>query len=83
MGSVIPALSTLQYTGSDPGDAHPLIDWNFVTTPQEGANGREMRYARGKTLGGSSARNYHVYQRCVPNGAPYTRASRVFCPCRY
>ena len=39
----------------------PLIDWGFVTAPMEGLNGRTLRYARGKTLGGSSARNYMVY----------------------
>ena len=38
----------------------PLIDWGFVTAPMPGLNGRMFHYARGKTLGGSSARNYMV-----------------------
>lgn len=44
-------------------DANPLIDWGFVTTPQPGANNRTMHYARGKTLGGSSALNANIYNR--------------------
>lgn len=31
--SVIPGLAVF-YTGSDPKDTQPLIDWGFVTTPQ-------------------------------------------------
>ncbi|KXT16117.1 hypothetical protein AC579_5095 [Pseudocercospora musae] len=45
------------WAGSDPADTNPLVDWNFVTEPQAGANGRSIHYARGKCLGGSSARN--------------------------
>ncbi|RDW67184.1 GMC family oxidoreductase [Aspergillus mulundensis] len=48
--------------GSDP-DAKFGADWGFVTTPQEGADGREIHFARGKCLGGSSASNFMVYQR--------------------
>ena len=33
-GSVIPALCTLQDVGTDANITQPLIDWNFVTTPQ-------------------------------------------------
>ncbi|KAG8626352.1 hypothetical protein KVT40_005297 [Elsinoe batatas] len=51
------------FVGSDPADNNPLVDWSFVTTPQAGANGRRIRYARGKCLGGSSARNFMIYQR--------------------
>lgn len=40
-----------------------FVDWNFVTTPQAGANDRKIHYARGKCLGGSSARNFMIYQR--------------------
>ena len=48
---------------TDPAAANdtPLIDWGFVTAPMEGLNGRSFHYTRGKTLGGSSARNYMVY----------------------
>ena len=38
----------------------PLIDWGFVTAPMAALNGRSFHYARGKTMGGSSARNYMV-----------------------
>lgn len=40
------------WTGASPLDTNPLVDWNFVTAPQAGANGREIHYARGKCLGG-------------------------------
>lgn len=50
--------------GSDPDDTQPLIDWSFVTTPQAFlSDTRSVHYARGKTLGGSSARNYLAYHR--------------------
>ncbi|KAL4887848.1 hypothetical protein BDV59DRAFT_196940 [Aspergillus ambiguus] len=62
-GSIIPALAPLQGIGTDPVDEKPLIDWEFYTIPQSGANGRRMHYARGKTLGGCSARNHMLYQR--------------------
>lgn len=39
------------------------IDWKFYTTPQRGANDRRVRYARGKCAGGSSNRNFMIYQR--------------------
>jgi choline dehydrogenase len=34
-----------------------------VTTPQAGASNRSLHYARGKTLGGSSALNANIYNR--------------------
>ncbi|KAE8212206.1 hypothetical protein CF327_g4139 [Tilletia walkeri] len=50
--------------GSDISDnIQNKIDWGIVTTPQAGANNRRIRYARGKTLGGSSVRNFMIYQR--------------------
>ncbi|PBP17670.1 GMC oxidoreductase [Diplocarpon rosae] len=51
------------WAGSNPSDTNPLVDWNFVTAPQAGAQNREIHYARGKCLGGSSARNFMIYQR--------------------
>lgn len=39
--------------GADPEDTNPLIDWDMVTSPQAGANNRQVHYARGKCLGGS------------------------------
>lgn len=77
--SVIPSDATF-YTGSDPTNFQPLIDWGISTTLQpvrsrrrecslsltdaiQGSANRSLHYARGKTLGGSSARNYYLYQR--------------------
>ncbi|KAF2231595.1 GMC oxidoreductase [Viridothelium virens] len=51
------------FCGSDAQDNNPLIDWSFFTQPQKGGNGRTTHYARGKCLGGSSARNFMIYQR--------------------
>ncbi|CAG8197647.1 unnamed protein product [Penicillium salamii] len=39
------------------------VDWGFQTQPQPGANNREIHYARGKCLGGSTASNGLIYQR--------------------
>ncbi|EMR85826.1 hypothetical protein ACHAPC_007602 [Botrytis cinerea] len=63
-----PALSSTPagdsfWAGSSPSDVNPLVDWKFVTSPQAGAAGRSISYARGKCLGGSSARNFMIYQR--------------------
>jgi choline dehydrogenase len=40
------------FAGASPLDTNPLVDWNIVTTPQAGANGRRCHYPRGKCLGG-------------------------------
>ena len=48
---------------ADPEASLPLIDWGFVTTPQPGLGNRSIHYARGKTLGGSSALNFMLYHR--------------------
>ncbi|KAL4897648.1 hypothetical protein BDV59DRAFT_190567 [Aspergillus ambiguus] len=60
--SVVPGYTTY-FSGSDPNDYQPLIDWGITTEPQKGLEDRRIHYARGKTLGGSSARNYMVYHR--------------------
>ncbi|KAJ5753792.1 Glucose-methanol-choline oxidoreductase C-terminal [Penicillium nucicola] len=60
--SQIPAQDAF-YVGTDLDDWQPGIDWGFHTTPQAGAYNRVSHYARGKCLGGSSARNYMAYQR--------------------
>ncbi|KAK5940640.1 hypothetical protein PMZ80_007057 [Knufia obscura] len=49
--------------GSSALDALPTVDWNFLTEPQAGANNREVHYARGKCLGGSSALNFMIHHR--------------------
>jgi choline dehydrogenase len=45
-------MSGVSFTGTSPTDIHPAIDWSFVTSPQGGANQRELHYASGKCLGG-------------------------------
>ncbi|KAL3466531.1 hypothetical protein BJX64DRAFT_274503 [Aspergillus heterothallicus] len=60
--SVIPGLAGLANTGTDANDTSK-IDWNFIAEPLTEGDGRELRYSRGRTLGGSSARHYMVYQR--------------------
>lgn len=62
--SVVPAYS-VKYDSPSPEDAHqfPLVDWGIVTEPEEGLGGRRLHYARGKTLGGSSAFHGMVYNR--------------------
>lgn len=61
-GSEIPADD---YIGTDKNNQsyNPLVDWGFVTTPQQALNGAELHYARGRCLGGSSVRNYMAYTR--------------------
>jgi choline dehydrogenase-like flavoprotein len=50
--------------GSDDSDFEQnTVDWGFKTVAQRGANGRSVRYARGKVTGGSSTRNFMLYQR--------------------
>ncbi|RMZ34121.1 hypothetical protein D0859_01723 [Hortaea werneckii] len=51
--SVVPGYATY-FTGSAPDNFQPLL---------QGALNRRFHYARGKTLGGSSARNYFLYHR--------------------
>ncbi|KAK4963508.1 hypothetical protein LTR10_001137 [Elasticomyces elasticus] len=54
--SVVPAYATF-FTGSDTTNFQPLVDW--------GSANRSIHYARGKVFGGSSARNYYLYQRAT------------------
>ncbi|KAF3762736.1 putative GMC oxidoreductase [Cryphonectria parasitica EP155] len=60
--SVVPGYATY-FTGSELNNFQPLIDWGIATTEQAAPISRRLHYARGKTLGGSSARNYFLYQR--------------------
>ncbi|PWY82039.1 glucose-methanol-choline oxidoreductase [Aspergillus heteromorphus CBS 117.55] len=71
--STIPS-NSVWYAGAAPNDTDPAIDWGFVTAPQAGVSlrpsgqgmaNRRLHYARGKCLGGSSARNYFTYMRAT------------------
>lgn len=42
---------------------NPRTDWGYITTPQQGLNGRALGYPRGRTLGGSSSINGMIYMR--------------------
>ncbi|KAI0481393.1 hypothetical protein GGR56DRAFT_664610 [Xylariaceae sp. FL0804] len=86
--SRVPAFDSV---GADSGaDSKNLnIDWGFITTPQDGAGGREIHYPRGKCLGGSSARNSMRWAEAVKdeswtfeNMLPYFKRSANFTPGR-
>jgi choline dehydrogenase len=42
---------------------NPRTDWLFHTEPDPGLNGRQLRYPRGKVLGGCSSINGMIYMR--------------------
>ena len=42
---------------------NPKVNWMYQTEPSEGTAGREIAQPRGKTLGGSSSINGHIYNR--------------------
>jgi choline dehydrogenase len=42
---------------------NPRTDWLYFTEPDPGLNGRQLRYPRGKVLGGSSSINGMIYMR--------------------
>ncbi len=47
--------------------ADPKITWGYHSEPEPGLNGRRLHWPRGKTLGGSSSINGHVYMRGTPD----------------
>ncbi|SCZ92617.1 BZ3500_MvSof-1268-A1-R1_Chr5-2g08035 [Microbotryum saponariae] len=49
--------------GADPSDKQILNDWAPITQPQRGASNRRLHYARGKGVGGSTIKNFMIYQR--------------------
>ncbi|CAH7667457.1 choline dehydrogenase [Phakopsora pachyrhizi] len=59
----IPGADTLGCGGKKSDFFNDAVDWGFITEPQHGAANRQVRYARGKTIGGSSTRNFMIYQR--------------------
>ncbi len=44
----------------------PRLDWCYVTDPDVGLNGRQLKWPRGKVLGGSSSLNGLLYVRGQP-----------------
>ncbi len=42
---------------------NPKINWMYKGVPSPGLNGRAIKHARGKTLGGSGSINGHIYNR--------------------
>ena len=48
---------------------HKPANWNYETTPQPGLDGRQIKWPRGKVLGGSSTINGMMYMR--GNAADY------------
>jgi choline dehydrogenase len=42
---------------------NPRTDWCYRTEPEAGLGGRELKYPRGRTLGGSSSINGMIYMR--------------------
>lgn len=65
--SVVPAYAFTQgFTSVDETyPPNPLMDWDLLTVPMDGAAGRKIHYAQGKTLGGSSAINNMAYHRAT------------------
>jgi len=45
---------------------HPKLTWGYTSEAEPGLNGRKIIWPRGKTLGGSSSINGHVYMRGNP-----------------
>ncbi len=45
---------------------NPKMDWRYVTDPDPGLNGRQLKWPRGKVLGGSSSLNGLLYVRGQP-----------------
>ena len=45
---------------------NPRYDWQYESEPEPHMNGRRIRHARGKVLGGSSSINGMIFQRGNP-----------------
>ena len=46
---------------------HPKLTWGYLSDEEPGLENRRIIWPRGKTLGGSSSINGHVYMRGVPS----------------
>ena len=45
---------------------HPRLTWGYLSDPEPGLNNRQIIWPRGRTLGGTSSINGHVYMRGTP-----------------
>lgn len=61
--SIIPAYCYKSANATSLELTNSLIDWMYTTEPQSQLNDRTFHFVRGKTLGGTSARNYLNYNR--------------------
>jgi choline dehydrogenase len=51
--SVVPGYCTYYGAVAEGSEnQYPLVDWGFITQPEEGLGGRRLYFGRGKTLGG-------------------------------
>ncbi|KAF2135275.1 GMC oxidoreductase [Aplosporella prunicola CBS 121167] len=60
--SQIPAMAP-RFASDSIEDIQAAVDWGIITEPEPTLNNRRLHYTQGKCLGGSSVRNYLVYQR--------------------
>ncbi|KAL8786110.1 MAG: hypothetical protein Q9213_002975 [Squamulea squamosa] len=65
--SEVPAYASF-FTGVDPEQKNPSLDWYQYTEPQPQLNNRRPLYDSGKVIGGTSARN-HLWQMRRSRGA--------------
>lgn len=61
MSSIAPL--AVDGVGNDPLTFNPAIDWGQRSEPEPYLEDKPLFYPSGKTLGGSSARNYQAYHR--------------------
>ncbi|CAO1606114.1 hypothetical protein XANCAGTX0491_009614 [Xanthoria calcicola] len=55
--SEVPAYASY-FTGDDPAQKNPYLDWYHYTEPQPQLNNRRSLYDSGKVIGGTSGRNF-------------------------
>lgn len=63
--SVVPSLALIMpvLSTAEVFPQQPLVDWGLITLPIAEAGNRQLHYAAGKTLGGSSALNTMAFTR--------------------
>ena len=52
---------------------NPKLDWGYSSTPQQKLNNRQIYFARGKALGGTSIVNGMIYMRGIPSDYDHWR----------